>query len=575
MNSILKVKDKNGKWIDIPGIVGPQGPAGESGGIKTYAELPDKPTINGIEIEGIHDLWHYGIQSELKPGVNIKNINGQSLIGSGNIEIEGGSGGITEIPIASKDTLGGIKVGANLSITEDGTLNAVGGGSGEGAGYDDVPIYTIVEYEGEEIPDGWVEVEDGLNVTSVGTVLFESQEGSNQNITLSEAMSGFEYVDITYGIANDKRVRRIAGDTPAFSLDRLLVAGTSVYARLTTYSVSGANINVSAYALKYDTDGRVITEPADASPLVIFKVVGYNQTIGEVIIEKDYSSITAANQTEVTEYKSYGWVDAPLDRVVTQVGDKLTLVDNGVRIGPGVSHVRVSGYGIVTVQNSTSTSTYEYMFAIRKNADAIMWNRVPIKSNTTINNQITVIPAQVIPVVEGDMIYLSSYSTTGQLSRTIHNNCFLNVEVAGDVVKTEIIEYKGVTDYSTEETVIGTYMGKPLYRKCYKHQFKGSYNDVAASGQMISWIYNATGAEVESIIRLDARAVNPGWDRIASLGYSFTNSFGSIEYRTQSGSRTDVLQIGLIKDNPMYSDKTIVLEDTLIDIIFEYTKATD
>lgn len=160
MNSILKVKDKNGKWIDIPGIVGPQGPAGESGGIKTYAELPDKPTINGIEIEGIHDLWHYGIQSELKPGVNIKNINGQSLIGSGNIEIEGGSGGITEIPIASKDTLGGIKVGANLSITEDGTLNAIGGGSEEGAGYDDVPIYTIVDYEGEEIPDGWVEVEE-------------------------------------------------------------------------------------------------------------------------------------------------------------------------------------------------------------------------------------------------------------------------------------------------------------------------------------------------------------------------------------------------------------------------------
>lgn len=40
----------------------------------------------------------------------------------------GGGGGITEIPIATKDRLGGIKVGANLTITSDGTLNAEAGG---------------------------------------------------------------------------------------------------------------------------------------------------------------------------------------------------------------------------------------------------------------------------------------------------------------------------------------------------------------------------------------------------------------------------------------------------------------
>ena len=39
------------------------------------------------------------------------------------------SGFITAIPTASANTLGGIKVGDNLSITEDGTLSATGGGS--------------------------------------------------------------------------------------------------------------------------------------------------------------------------------------------------------------------------------------------------------------------------------------------------------------------------------------------------------------------------------------------------------------------------------------------------------------
>ena len=37
-----------------------------------------------------------------------------------------------ELPIASKDTLGGIKVGENLTISEDGTLNAKASGSGSG-----------------------------------------------------------------------------------------------------------------------------------------------------------------------------------------------------------------------------------------------------------------------------------------------------------------------------------------------------------------------------------------------------------------------------------------------------------
>lgn len=42
-----------------------------------------------------------------------------------NIEEENYSGKPYELPIASKDTLGGIKVGQNLTIDEDGTLNAV------------------------------------------------------------------------------------------------------------------------------------------------------------------------------------------------------------------------------------------------------------------------------------------------------------------------------------------------------------------------------------------------------------------------------------------------------------------
>lgn len=73
-------------------------------------------------------------QDILVSGTNIKTINGQSLLGKGNIEIQGG-----ELPIASADTLGGIKVGAGLSINpETGVLSATGGGTADSVEWDNV-----------------------------------------------------------------------------------------------------------------------------------------------------------------------------------------------------------------------------------------------------------------------------------------------------------------------------------------------------------------------------------------------------------------------------------------------------
>lgn len=59
-------------------------------------------------------------QDTLVSGQNIKTINGQSVIGEGNIEIQQ-----SELPIASSDTLGGVKIGTGLSINpESGVLSA-------------------------------------------------------------------------------------------------------------------------------------------------------------------------------------------------------------------------------------------------------------------------------------------------------------------------------------------------------------------------------------------------------------------------------------------------------------------
>lgn len=73
-------------------------------------------------------------QDTLVSGTNIKTINGESILGAGNIEIQGG-----ELPIATADTLGGIKVGAGLSINPvTGVLSTTGGGTADSVEWDNV-----------------------------------------------------------------------------------------------------------------------------------------------------------------------------------------------------------------------------------------------------------------------------------------------------------------------------------------------------------------------------------------------------------------------------------------------------
>ena len=72
-----------------------------------------------------------------------------------------------ELPIASSSTLGGVKIGANLTIDEEGVLSAVGG-SGEVTGEitgEVMPIGTMIPYGSDKnIPSNW-RICDGSEVS--------------------------------------------------------------------------------------------------------------------------------------------------------------------------------------------------------------------------------------------------------------------------------------------------------------------------------------------------------------------------------------------------------------------------
>ena len=108
-----------------------------------------------------------------------------------------------KIPVASTNTVGGIKVGSNLSIESDGTLNAVGGGSGTDNTYiDSLPIGTIVAYDGENIPEGYEEVGDYIPTYSTAETKVGTWVDGKPLYRKSYVVKGITAVSYTHNLAD-------------------------------------------------------------------------------------------------------------------------------------------------------------------------------------------------------------------------------------------------------------------------------------------------------------------------------------------------------------------------------------
>lgn len=103
LESGLNIKTINNQSILGSGNITIRGGGGGSGGTSNYDELSNKPKINGVELIGNKTSSQLNLatktevdekQDKLISGSNIKTINNQSILGSGNIDIQGG--GMTE-----------------------------------------------------------------------------------------------------------------------------------------------------------------------------------------------------------------------------------------------------------------------------------------------------------------------------------------------------------------------------------------------------------------------------------------------------------------------------------------------
>ena len=151
---------------------------------QSYTELTNKPKINNVELDGEKSLDDLGIQAKgdyaTKEELPTKT---SQLVNDSNF--------ISEIPVASTSTLGGIKVGDNLEITADGILNALGGGNTEvkvlsGTYEEPIKLYEIIE-QGKYLINGYAKKTKAYSPDSYG-------ENSHILIVLNVNNTIFQYI---------------------------------------------------------------------------------------------------------------------------------------------------------------------------------------------------------------------------------------------------------------------------------------------------------------------------------------------------------------------------------------------
>ena len=168
-NQIVRVKAPLNNFSDIY-IESVPGAGGGTGGTDNYDDLTNKPILKTDISEGLnpddkelikgtielHKISKTGDYEDLnnKPELNFipetekASSNGVATLDS-NKKVTN-----SQLPIATVETLGVVKAGANIIIADDGTISAIGGAGGTVS--DTLPIGSTVEWYSEVIPENWL-----------------------------------------------------------------------------------------------------------------------------------------------------------------------------------------------------------------------------------------------------------------------------------------------------------------------------------------------------------------------------------------------------------------------------------
>lgn len=255
---------------------------------------------------------------------------------------EGGGGSTYVLPPATTTTLGGIKVGSNLSIEADGTLSATGGGSGGTTDYNALtnkPQLNNIELSGSKSladigaqPAGDYAVTENVYTKSESDVLL----GKKEDILTPVAPVKMEIVTSEKAIGFNT-------DTPT----SIIVETKTNPSKATTYFFTNSIYNTPysgtfmqrlekmGYLIQEFSLGQILKSAAaigyfegtDFVPVVYFSDMDGNYIEPHVISNFNKDNATYTSEVPSAVISTYG--TSPLNTAVVQVFDTYILTRHG------------------------------------------------------------------------------------------------------------------------------------------------------------------------------------------------------------------------------------------------------
>lgn len=183
----------------------------------------------------------------------------------------------------------------------------------DSAGGDNLPVGTIVDYDGDTVPDGYEEV-DSMDINN-GVVLWENPDTTVEFIaqTINLSSSNYDYVEISFArriiddVGNKIRIEKAEKNTSGHTESEYLTTGSSVNIASRLFSISDNTISFENNLLQQTGSSRAINNNYN----VPIKVIGYKNKIS---IALEQESVYSTEEVIVGK-----WFGKPLYRKVLNI----------------------------------------------------------------------------------------------------------------------------------------------------------------------------------------------------------------------------------------------------------------
>lgn len=369
---------------------------GGEGGTNNYPDLVNKPKINGFELVGDKSSDKLG----LAPLLHAHNLNDIADIDE------------LEIPVATADKVGGVKVGSGLEITEDGTLNATGGG-GSGGTTDYTDLSNKPKINGVELSGNKTTTDLGI-----ADATHTHKKADIDDLTVPTKVSELEN-DTGFITTAPTKTSELTNDS-SFATESF-VTNAIANAQI---GGGGGDIDLSGYATKDDLTTKVdkVTGKsliADTEIERLKTVENYDDTAIKESINAKANATHTHNKADITDLKEFSNKYPDLD-------DKPSI--NGVEL--------VGNKGVLELGLAQQMHTHF--------ANEITDLEVPTKTSQLTNDSgfVTSVPTKTSELTNDSGFITKAPTKTSELTND-----------SNYVSSTDITSIKLVTEYpTTEET---------------------------------------------------------------------------------------------------------------------------